>query len=41
MAQLVTIILVLVVLAVLRFGLPILGIWLINKGCCILQALRV
>ena len=41
MAQLVTIILVLVVLAVLRFGLPILGIWLINKGCCILQALKV
>jgi hypothetical protein len=41
MAQLVTIILVLVVLAVLRFGLPILGIWLINKGCCILQTLRV
>jgi len=41
MAQLVTIMLVLIVLAVLRFGLPILGIWLINKGCCILQALKV
>ncbi len=41
MAQLVTIMLVLILLAVLRFGLPILGIWLINKGCCILQALKV
>jgi len=41
MAQLVTIMLVLIVLAVLRFGLPILGIWLINKGCCILQAIKV
>ena len=41
MAQLVTIMLVLIVLAVLRFGLPILGIWLINKGCCILEAIKV
>ena len=41
MAQLVTIMLVLILLAVLRFGLPILGIWLINKGCCILQAIKV
>jgi hypothetical protein len=40
MAQLVTIMFVLIVLAVLRFGLPILGIWLINKGCCILQAIK-
>jgi hypothetical protein len=41
MAQLVTIMLVLILLAVLRFGLPILGIWLINKGCCILEAIKV
>lgn len=41
MAQLFTILLVLIVLAVLRFGLPILGIWLINKSCCILQTLKI
>ena len=36
-AQLSIIILSLIGLGVLRFGLPILGIWLINKGCCLLQ----
>ena len=41
MAQLATIIVVFIALAVVRFGLPILGVWLINKGCCILQAIKI
>ena len=41
MAQLFTIILVLIVLAFLRFGMPILLMCAINKCCCILQALKV
>lgn len=41
MAQLITIMLVFIALAVLRFGVPILGMWLINKGCCLLEAIRV
>lgn len=41
MAQLITIMLVFIILAGLRFGVPILGMWLINKGCCLLEAIRV
>ncbi len=41
MAQLITIMLVFIALTVLRFGVPILGIWLINKGCCLLEAIKV
>jgi hypothetical protein len=41
MAQLLTIMLVFIILAILRFGVPILGIWLINKGCCLLEAIKV
>ena len=41
MAQLLTIMLVLIVLAVLRFGVPILMMCAINKCCCILQAIKV
>lgn len=39
--QVSTIVLVFITLAVLRFGLPMLGIWLINKGCCLLQRVSV
>jgi hypothetical protein len=28
-------------LAVLRFGLPVVGMWLINKGCCMLRTVKV
>lgn len=41
MAQLATIISVFIVLVLLRFGLPVLGMWLINKGCCLLEAIKV
>ncbi len=33
------VILGLIGLAILRFGLPLVGIWLIDKGCCLLQNL--
>jgi hypothetical protein len=41
MAQALTIVLTFTALAVLRFGVPILGIWLINKGCCLLQQVKI
>ena len=41
MAQLFSIIAVLIILAFLRFGVPILCMYTINKCCCILQALKV
>jgi len=39
--QISTVVLALIGLAVLRFGLPILGIWLINKSCCLLQKVSI
>jgi hypothetical protein len=41
MGELIIITLIFLGLAVLRFGLPLLGIWLINKGCCLLQAIKI
>jgi len=39
--QLSIIVLALIGLAVLRFGLPILGMWLICRGCCRLQRFKI
>jgi hypothetical protein len=28
-------------LAIVRFGVPIVGIWLINQGCCLLRSIKI